>query len=35
MNIAIILAGGVGKRMGLSIPKQFVKINVSSPYPHV
>lgn len=27
MNIAIILAGGVGKRMGLSIPKQFVKIN--------
>ena len=27
MNIALIIAGGVGSRMGLEIPKQFVKIN--------
>lgn len=27
MNIAIIIAGGSGKRMGLDIPKQFVNIN--------
>ncbi len=27
MNIAIILAGGSGSRLGLDIPKQFVKIN--------
>lgn len=27
MNIAIIFAGGVGKRMGAKIPKQFLKIN--------
>lgn len=27
MNIALIIAGGVGSRMGLDIPKQFVKIN--------
>jgi len=26
MNIAIILAGGLGKRMGSEIPKQFIKI---------
>lgn len=26
-NIAIIIAGGVGKRMGQSIPKQFININ--------
>lgn len=26
MNIAIILAGGIGKRMGLNIPKQFIEI---------
>lgn len=26
-NIAIIIAGGSGKRMGLEIPKQFVNIN--------
>lgn len=26
MNIAIVLAGGVGSRMGLDIPKQFYKI---------
>jgi len=26
-NIAIIIAGGTGKRMGLDIPKQFVNIN--------
>ena len=26
MNIAIILAGGVGKRLGADIPKQFVEI---------
>jgi len=27
MNIALIVAGGNGKRMGLEIPKQFVKVN--------
>lgn len=27
MNIAIILSGGVGSRMGLDIPKQYVKVN--------
>ena len=27
MNIAIILSGGVGSRMGLCIPKQYVEIN--------
>ena len=27
MNIAIILSGGVGSRMGLDIPKQYVEIN--------
>ena len=26
MNVALILAGGVGKRMGVGIPKQFIKI---------
>ena len=26
-NIALIIAGGSGKRMGLDIPKQFVNIN--------
>lgn len=26
MNIALILAGGVGKRMGADIPKQFIKV---------
>ncbi len=26
MNIAIILAGGIGKRMGLNIPKQFIEV---------
>lgn len=26
-NIAIIIAGGVGKQMGQSIPKQFININ--------
>ena len=26
MTIAIIIAGGVGSRMGLDIPKQFVKV---------
>ena len=26
MNIAIVLAGGVGARTGLEIPKQFYKI---------
>lgn len=29
-KIAIILAGGTGKRMGLSVPKQFVKIGKKS-----
>jgi len=27
MNIALIFAGGVGSRMGASLPKQFLKIN--------
>ena len=27
MNIAIILAGGIGKRMGSSVPKQFIEVN--------
>lgn len=27
MNIAIILSGGVGSRMGLSLPKQYVIVN--------
>lgn len=27
MNIAIILSGGVGSRMGLDIPKQYVEVN--------
>jgi len=27
MNIALIVAGGSGKRMGLDIPKQFVVVN--------
>ena len=26
MNTAIILAGGVGNRLGAGIPKQFIKI---------
>ena len=26
MNIAVILAGGVGNRLGAGIPKQFVEI---------
>lgn len=25
-NIAIILAGGIGQRLGESIPKQFLKV---------
>ena len=27
MNIAIILSGGIGSRMGLSIPKQYIEVN--------
>jgi 2-C-methyl-D-erythritol 4-phosphate cytidylyltransferase len=27
MNFAIVLSGGVGTRMGLSIPKQYVEVN--------
>ena len=27
MNVAIIIAGGVGSRMGADIPKQFIKVN--------
>ena len=27
MNIAVIIAGGVGSRMGANIPKQFIKVN--------
>lgn len=27
MNIALIIAGGVGARMGQDIPKQFLSVN--------
>ena len=27
MNIAVILSGGIGTRVGLDIPKQYVAIN--------
>ncbi len=27
MNVAIVLSGGVGSRMGLNIPKQYVEVN--------
>lgn len=27
MNIAIILSGGVGKRMGIDVPKQYIEVN--------
>ncbi len=27
MTVAIIIAGGVGSRMGADIPKQFVQVN--------
>lgn len=27
MNVAVIIAGGVGSRMGMSVPKQFVTID--------
>lgn len=27
MNIAIILSGGIGARMGMNIPKQYVEVN--------
>lgn len=27
MNIAIILSGGIGSRMGLNLPKQYVKVH--------
>ena len=27
MNIALIIAGGVGNRMGQDIPKQFLTVN--------
>ena len=26
MNVAIIIAGGVGSRMGQEIPKQFINV---------
>ena len=26
MNIAVVLAGGVGSRLGMSLPKQFFKV---------
>ena len=26
MNIAVIIAGGVGSRMGANIPKQFIEV---------
>ena len=27
MNIALILAGGTGTRLGTDIPKQYIKVN--------
>ena len=27
MNTAIILAGGVGSRVGANVPKQFIEVN--------
>lgn len=27
MNIAIVIAGGIGSRMGANIPKQFIEVN--------
>ena len=30
MNIAIIIAGGVGNRMGQDIPKQFINVPASN-----
>ena len=27
MNIALLIAGGTGNRMGQSIPKQFLTVN--------
>ena len=30
MNVALIIAGGVGKRMKQDIPKQFLNVNDSS-----
>ena len=27
MNIGLLIAGGVGQRMGQEIPKQFININ--------
>lgn len=27
MNVALVLAGGVGNRMGQNIPKQFINVN--------
>lgn len=29
MNTAIILAGGVGSRVGANVPKQFIEVMVS------
>ena len=28
MNIAVIIAGGVGQRMGHNLPKQFIKVYI-------
>lgn len=28
MNIAVIIAGGVGSRMGQDLPKQFINVYV-------
>ena len=27
MNIGLLIAGGIGQRMGQEIPKQFININ--------
>ena len=27
MNLAIVIAGGIGSRMGANIPKQFIEVN--------
>ena len=31
MNIALLIAGGIGSRMGQEIPKQFINVN-DKPY---
>ena len=34
MNIAVILAGGVGNRLGMNKPKQFLKVAGKTVFEH-